>query len=129
MRSDVRDDAGSAVVEFALLLPVLFVVGLALVQIAVLARDQLILAEAARAGARTAAVDVSEVAVRDAALRSAVGLEGARLSVEIERAGTRGDPVTVRVSYPAPTAAVLSGWLLPPTVLLSDSATMRQEFG
>jgi hypothetical protein len=36
--------------------------------------------------------------------------------------------VTVDVAYEAPVASLLAGWLLPPTVSLRASATMRQEF-
>jgi Tfp pilus assembly protein PilW len=45
-------ERGSAVVEFALLLPIVFLVLLAVVQVGVLASDQLVITEAARAGAR-----------------------------------------------------------------------------
>jgi hypothetical protein len=36
--------------------------------------------------------------------------------------------VTVSVAYEAPVASLLAGWLLPGSVSLSASATMRQEF-
>lgn len=128
MRGDRRGEEGSAVVEFALLLPILFVVALALVQVAVLARDQLVIAQAARVAARLAAVDPDEAAVRAAAIGAAAGLDEALVEVIVERTGTLGDPVTVRVSFTASTAPFLEGWLLPSTVVLTDVATMRQEF-
>jgi Flp pilus assembly protein TadG len=121
-------DRGSSAVEFALLLPILLLVLLALVQVGVLARDSLVLTQASRAGAREAAVqlstDVVERAVRDAA----PGLAADRLSVNVAWSGTRGAPVTVSVAYEAPVASLLAGWLLPGSVSLSASATMRQEF-
>jgi Flp pilus assembly protein TadG len=123
------DERGSAVVEFALLLPLLLLMLLALVQIGVLARDRLLVAHAARAGAREAAIQESEAAVRGAATAAAAGLDPARLDVDVQRAGGRGDPVSVAISYEAPVAAVLAGWLLPPSVTLATSATARQEFG
>jgi hypothetical protein len=128
VRSDPRHQSGSVVVEFALLLPILFVVGLALVQVAVLAHDRLIVAQAARAGARAAAVDPSDPAVEGEALDAAVGLDPLRVDVDIERPGSLGGPVVVRVSYAANTASVLAGWLLPAVVVIEDAATMRQEF-
>lgn len=129
MRSDARDQAGSVVVEFALLLPILFVIGLALVQVAVLARDRLMVAEAARVGARAAAIEPDDAAVRAAAVAAAAGLDEVLIDVAVARTGSRGDPVTVRVRYSASTAPPLAGWLLPSTVVLSETATMRQEFG
>lgn len=116
-------------VEFALLLPILLLLLLALVQIGVLARDRLLLSQAARAGAREAAITPDEPAVRDAAVRAAPGLDPARLGLEIERTGERGSPVTVRTSYEVPVAAAIAGWLLPDTVTLDAEATNRQEFG
>jgi Flp pilus assembly protein TadG len=47
-----KRERGSAVVEFALLLPILLLVLLAVVQVGVLASDQLVITQAARAGAR-----------------------------------------------------------------------------
>ena len=114
--------------EFALVLPIVLLVLLALVQVAVLARDQLVLTQASRAGAREAAVDPSETAVEEAVRKAAVGLDADRLGIDIVRAGARGSPVTVSVRYEATIASMLAGWLLPESVTLSGSATMRQEF-
>ncbi len=115
--------------ELALLLPVLFVVLLAVVQVGVLARDRLVVQEAARAGARAASVSLDGGEVRAAALRAAPGLDPARLRLQVVREGGQGDPVTVEVTYRAPVAGPLAGWLLPAEVLLGGSVTMRQEVG
>ena len=124
-----RRERGSAVVEFALLLPIVLLVLLAVVQVGVLGRDRLVLEQAARAGARVAAVDVSESAVDDAVRAAASALDGERLTVAIEREGSRGAAVAVTVRYDATTASLLAGWLVPASVALSATATMRQEFG
>jgi Flp pilus assembly protein TadG len=120
---------GSAVVEFALVLPLILVLALALVQIGVLARDELMVVQAARAGAREAAVTADAAAVREAAERSAAGLERASMDVEIVRGGALGEPVSVEVAYAAPVTAPLVAWLFPSIVSLSASAVARQEFG
>ena len=59
---------GSAAVEFALVLPLVLVVALALVQTGLLIRDRLLVEAAARAGARAAAVQDDAVAIRAAAV-------------------------------------------------------------
>ena len=46
------EERGSAALEFALVLPILLVMGLALVQVGLLARDRLVVEAASRAGAR-----------------------------------------------------------------------------
>jgi Flp pilus assembly protein TadG len=126
---DEHGELGSAVVEFALLLPILLLVLLAVVQVGVLANDRLLLAQAARAGAREAAVQEDEVAVREAATAAGAGLDPERLRLEVARTGARGSPVSVSLSYDVPIAGVLAGWLLPATVTISTNATARQEFG
>jgi len=124
-----RDEAGSAVVEFALVLPLLLLVALALVQVAVVGRDRLVLEQAARAGAREAAVDPDDSAARAAAVVEAIALDETRLSIAIERTGSLGAPVSVRVGYDVPIATPLAGWLIPSSVHLEAEVAMRQEFG
>jgi Flp pilus assembly protein TadG len=122
-------ERGSAVVEFALLLPVLLLVLLAFVQVGSLTRDRLLLAQASRAGAREAAISDSQDAIVEAATMAAPGLDPARLRLDVVRAGERGSPVTVRLVYDALVSELVAGWLLPETVTLDVSATVRQEFG
>ena len=128
MPADRLRERGSAAVEFALLLPILLLLLLAFVQVGVIARDSLVLTQASRAGAREAAVQGSRDAVDQAVRAAAVGLDHDRISVVATWSGARGAPVTVDVAYEAPVASLLAGWLLPPTVSLRASATMRQEF-
>ena len=121
-------ERGTSAVEFALVLPLVLLLLLALVQVGVLARDRLMLTQASRAGAREAAVDASTGAVEEAVRNAAAGLDGDRLRVEIVRAGARGSPVTVSLEYEVPIAATLAGWLFPESLTLRVSSTMRQEF-
>jgi len=122
-------ERGSAVVEFALVLPLVLVMALAVVQVGLLARDRLLVEAAARAGARTAAVDPNDAAARDAVIGSAPGLDGASVSVTVTRGGTRGDPVTVRVVYADAIRIPLVAWLFGTSVSFDAVAVDRQEFG
>jgi Flp pilus assembly protein TadG len=126
-RRRLVEEDGSEAVEFALLLPLLLLVLLAAVQVGVLARDQLVLSQASRAGAREAAVNADDAGIREAVNGAASGLDPARLTVEVTREGSQGEPVTVVVGYDAGVATILSGWLMPPEVHLVSAATMRQE--
>ena len=120
-------ETGSAVVEFALVLPILFLVLLAAVQVGLLARDQLLLTQAARAGAREAAVTLDDSVVRQAAIGAAPSLDPGRLQLRIDRSGSLGTAVTVVIDYGSPVAVPVAGWLLPDTIELRASSTMRQE--
>jgi TadE-like protein len=125
---DARGERGSAVVEFALVLPILLMVTLAVVQVGLVARDQLMVVQASRAGAREAAVSIDAAAVRSAVVVAAVGLDPDALDVEVSRAGTLGEPVTVTVRYAESIRVPLVAWLFPSTISLRSSAVARQEF-
>jgi hypothetical protein len=118
---------GSAAVELALVLPLVLMMVLALLQVGLLAKDSLVVVQAAREGAREAAVTSDNERVRQAAIRGGGGLAGERTDVEVERTGSMGDPVTVRVRYRAPLVVPFVEWLFPDEVLLGSAATMRQE--
>jgi len=116
-----RAAPGQASVELALVLPVLVMLLLALVQTAVVARDELLVQDAARAAVREASVGASENRVRDAARRALSGV-----TVEVHRSGGVGDPVTVVARYHDRTSLPLIGPLFP-DVVLHARATMRAE--
>ncbi len=107
----------------------MLLVCLALVQVGILVRDQLVLVEAARAGAREAAVIAEEAEVRGAVEAAAANLDPGRIAVEVRREAGRGTPVTVQLSYDAPVVVPFVAWLFPDAITLTASATMRQEFG
>jgi TadE-like protein len=119
-------DRGSAAVELALVLPLALIAALAIVQVGLLSKDALLVAQAAREGAREATVTMDEARVRDAALRGGA-LAGDRTEVSVHRAGSLGDPVTVRVSYRAPLVVPFVEWLFPEQVDVVSETTMRQE--
>lgn len=124
------DQRGVAVVEFALVMPLLLVVTLAVVQVGLLARDRLLLESAARAGARAAAVESDESLVRQAVIDAAPGLESSGLTLVVTRAGGRGDPVSIALSYAAPIRVPFVDWLLgSESVRMKANTTARQEFG
>lgn len=120
-------ERASATVEFALVLPLVLSMVLALLQVGILVKDQLVLEGVARAGAREAAVNRDDEAVRESAIEAAASLEPSGLEVVIEREGEVGSAVTVRVTYRDDPVVPVVGWLFPDQVDLSAAATMRQE--
>jgi Flp pilus assembly protein TadG len=91
----VRGQRGQATVELALVAPLLLGLVLVLAQVAIVARDRVLVVHAAREAARVAVVDADVAAVRRAAART-TGLDPARLEVDIRR---EGGLVTAIVSY------------------------------
>lgn len=117
-------ERGSAVVEFALVVPLVLVVLLAVVEVAVVARTQLEVVQAAREGAREAAT-TPDPARAVAAVREALGPElGARARVLVRRPEPVGAMAEVGVRVPHRVAAPLFGGF---TVELAARASMRIE--
>jgi Flp pilus assembly protein TadG len=124
----LRDQSGTAAVEFALVLPLVLTIALALVQVGLLVRDRLLVESAARAGARAAALQADPGAVNDAVIGSVDGLDPSGMTVSIARSGARGDPVTVTVGYVSLVRVPLVSWLFGGSVSMQSDATDRQEF-
>ena len=121
----VRGEHGQATVELALCLPVLALVGAGLVEVSMLAVDQVRVWHAAREAARAAAVEPDPAAAASAAESS--GLSGIDVSVEPgaeER--SPGRPTTVRVAYPYDARIPVIGAVFE-RVVLEAEATMRIE--
>ncbi len=127
--ASLRSQRGTAAVEFALVLPLVLTITLALLQVGLLVRDRLVVESAARAGARAAAVHDDPALVRSAVIDAGSTLDDAAVTVDIARAGTRGDPVTVSVAYRSSVRVPLVAWLFGDAVAMDAAATDRQEFG
>jgi Flp pilus assembly protein TadG len=118
-------DGGQAAVELALVLPLVALLLLAIVQLGLVVRDQILVVHAAREAARQAAVDPSSDATRRAAVDGS-GLASGRLTLSVSGRGGPGSRVRVGVSYRDPTDVPLVGALVADLTLKAD-ATMRVE--
>ena len=116
-------DAGQATVELVLVLPVVVLAMLLVLQVGLIARDQVLVVNAAREGARAAAVSGPSAA--GPAARASPGLRPERVSVAVDLPS--GDLVRVRVRYRAPTDVALIGVLLADPVLTAEVAMRREE--
>jgi len=114
-------DQGQATVEFALLLPVLVLALLAVIQVALVVRDEVAVIHATREAARAVSVDPDPASARRAAHRT---LGGATV-----RVGPRpavGESITVFVEYKSVTDLPLVGVLFPDPTLRAQ-VSMRVE--
>ena len=91
-------------VEFALVVPILCIVLFGILQFGALYNDYVTLTDAARVGARRAAVSRlatnPPAAAEDATRDAAAGLEDKDLGVAVSSTWKQGDPVTVKATYP-----------------------------
>ena len=114
---------GSTVVEFALVVPMVLALILGLVEVALVARTQLEVVNAAREGARQAAASPDPAdAVR--AARNTLGDHGVSARVSVRRPDVVGALAEVRVTVPHSVAAPLFGGV---SVEISARAAMRVE--
>jgi hypothetical protein len=120
-----RRQAGQSTVELALALPFVVMLLLGIVQVALVARDQVLTVHAAREAVRVAAVEPGGSGPRFAAADGS-GLDPSRLRVEVSARGEPGSRVAVRVSYRCPTVVPVLGRLVDDVELRAD-ATMRVE--
>lgn len=113
---------GQATLELALVLPLVLAITLLVVQVGLVVRDQQLVLNAAREGARSAATDPVAAAARQAAVNSG-DLDADRLDVVL---ASDAATVTVTVTYRSATDVPLVGPLLG-DVTLTESVTMHRE--
>jgi hypothetical protein len=120
-RGGAHSASGQSTAEFALVLPVVIMMLMAVLQVALLARDQVLTVQAARAAVREAAVAAGNARVQGAAKDV---LSGAK--VDVVSTGDIGEPVVVRIEYRSRTTLPLIGPLFPDPDLHAR-AVMRRE--
>jgi Flp pilus assembly protein TadG len=125
-RRRLRDDSGSAIVEFALVTPLLLVVVLAIVQLILALHVRATLTAAAAEGARTAALAESSLAAGEMrtreVLRDALG-GSAATSIAAQRVSVGSQPaVQVRVTARLP----LIGMLGPESLVVEGHALVER---
>ena len=126
----MQDEGGQALVEFALVLPVLLAVMIAIFELGTIYRNYLVLTDAVRAGARAAAVNrnaADPISAATSATVSAgndIGLTTSNVTVTPSTPWSAGGSVTVTATYPYSLslfgASLISG-------NLSSSTTERVE--
>lgn len=132
-RMPVRRDAGQALVEFALVLPVLLAAAFAILLAAEIGVARLALQHAVSEGARAGALTNDDTEIRETVAAAVAPLAADRITTAIEPPGSepprtadpRGSLLTVRASYvvPLPLAFVAM-----PRLVVSASATRRIEW-
>jgi Flp pilus assembly protein TadG len=121
VRANLGDQRGQAVVELALVLPLVVLFLLGALQVALVARDQLAVEYVAREAARAASVSADPGGAANAAARRVTSL--APLDVSVSAAD---DSVRVSVRYVNRTDVALVGAAIAP-VTLEATATMAWE--
>jgi len=128
----VSDD-GQALVEFALVLPVILVLAVAIVQLAELGVARLALEHAAAEGARAGALTNDDELIRDSVAAAVAPLDPDEVAVEIAPSGRedprnadpRGSLLHVRLRYALPLPLSFTGL---PRFVVHGAAARRVEW-
>ena len=102
-RTDIRSEKGQTMVEFAIALPILCLILFAVIQFGIVFNTSIALTDAARAGARKAAVsrqtsDPTGACVT--AIQNSSGLDKTKLGASCSSSWQRAADVTATATYP-----------------------------
>ncbi len=125
----LRDTRGQALVELALVTPVVLLMLLGIAEFGRLMNAYLTVQHAAREGARLGALGVEDTEIEQRVREAASGLAG-EVSVTVtppEAERDRGDVVQVEVRYEHEVLVPLIGTIIGPDVVLAYQSTMRVE--
>jgi Flp pilus assembly protein TadG len=132
MRRWGRTRRGAAVVEFAVVSPVLILLLLGMIEYGRMIMVQQSLATAARVGARSAIVEETSASTAKNVVESflaGVGVTGTNITVSPSEISSlaHGKPITVAVSVPFSEVSWLPHPFFLKNTILSSTATMRRE--
>lgn len=130
MLTGSQGDSGQAVLELALILPVLLLLLFGIIEFGIIFHSNLVLNQAAREGARLGVVGGTDAEIRETVERVAAGLDMARLQYEVtptEGERRRGESLEVKLYYSVPISTPIMAEMLPNPYPLEVSVTMRVE--
>lgn len=126
-----RTEKGQALVEMALVLPILLIIVFGIIEFGRIMNTYLILTNAAREGARQGVVGGTDLDVYNAVKNNAYTLDSEELVIDIDSdppgSRSRGTPLTVRVSYDVQIIAPVIGAITGNPYTVTASSTMRIE--
>jgi Flp pilus assembly protein TadG len=127
----IKNNRGQAIVEFALVFPWLILMLVGVIEFGLILNQYMVMSEAAREGARSAALGADNATVT-AAVQAAVSsqsIDKSRITVSINPSGARvrGNAVTVTAAYPVKTITQMMSVFFTGTPTVEGSATMRVE--
>jgi len=129
MYKSFKNSKGQAVVEFAMILPILMLMLLGVVEFGRFYNASLMVNNASREGARSASFGGTTLEVEQRVDSVATSLDTSRITVTISPAGTksRGDMVTVTVNYDIDPLTPMIGIITGGTLHLKAETVMRVE--
>lgn len=125
----IKNNRGQGIVELALVLPILVLLLAGMMEFGQIIHEYLVVTEAAREGARAAAVGNNDAVVASTVKAAAATIDKGSLAVSITPGvRERGNPVTVAVSNPIQITTPLISVFFPSNpYIVQGAAIMRVE--
>lgn len=129
MLNTIKNRKGQAVVEFAMILPILLLILLGIIEFGRFYNAWLMVTNASREGARMASLGGSTLQVEERIDNVMASFETNRITVNIDPSGSRsrGDMVTVTVVYDIDPLTPMFGAITGGTLHLNADTVMRVE--
>ncbi|MCX8131880.1 MAG: pilus assembly protein [Clostridia bacterium] len=125
-----KKQGGQSVVETALVLPIIIVILMGIIDFGLLFNNYLIMSNASREAARSAAVGLTDVQIRVVVTNLTVSLQQTKLRTTIypsESIRKKGDEVSVTIEYENMLLTPIIGSIIPNPVHLKSKTVMRME--
>ena len=121
---------GQALVEFAIILPVLILIIAGIIEFGMMLNSYLTIQNASREGARYGIMGANDTEIIQVVRNSSPNLDGSKLSIEItpgDASRKSGDTINVKVIYDYDLIVPIISNLLGNTVELKSETSMRVE--
>lgn len=126
----LRNQKGQALVEFALILPIILLLILGIVQFGMLLNSYLSLTNAAREGARTGSLGSLDYEIKNTIVGTSPSLNAGNMVITIspsESLRSTGDTLTVSIEYNYVLTVPIVSSLFNNAIVLKTQTSMRME--
>lgn len=126
----LRNQKGQALVEFAIILPVILLMVMGIVQFGMMLNSYLSITNAAREGARVGIIGSTNTEIRDAITGTSPSLQPEKMIISItpsESTRNSGDTLTVSINYDYELTVPIISNLFNNAVVLKAQTSMRIE--
>lgn len=130
LRRWIKNNRGQALVELALVLPILLLILFGIIEFGRVYNSNIIVANSAREGARVGVVGSTDSEIIAKVKETASTLNTSKLTINITPSSSsrvRGASLTVTVQYPVQINTPIISSIVGSTITLSSSSVMRVE--
>jgi len=126
----IKNNKGQALVEFAIILPIILLLIMGIVQFGMMINSYLAIQYAAREGARAGIVGSTDSEIKNLITADSPSLDSSKLTVTITPALSNrksGDTLTVKISYSYNLTIPVISSIFKNSIILSSQTSMRIE--